>query len=112
MTVYEAIYKIVKRIPHGNVTSYGRIARIVKCNPRQVGYAMAAIPNGLDIPWHRVVNSRGEISLRKEGYADHFQRQKLTEEGVVFDQRGRINFDRFGWIEVELPFLPEDWLDD
>ncbi|NKB76073.1 MAG: cysteine methyltransferase [Gammaproteobacteria bacterium] len=112
MAIYEEIYKIVRRIPAGNVTSYGRIARMVKCNPRQVGYAMAAIPDGMDVPWHRVVNSKGEISLRKDGYGDHFQRQKLAEEGVIFNEKGRVNFDLFGWIEAELPFLPDDWFDD
>ena len=111
MTVYEQIYDIVKRIPAGSVTSYGRIARMVKCNPRQVGYAMAAIPDGMDVPWHRVINSRGEISPRKEGGSDHYQREKLLEEGVVFDSRGRVSFDQYGWIESEFDFLPEDWFD-
>ena len=67
MSLYDDIYQVVKQIPPGKVSSYGRIARIVGCNARQVGYAMAATPSGRDIPWHRVINSKGEISLRKDG---------------------------------------------
>jgi len=100
---------VVKRVPEGSVTSYGRIARMVKCSARQVGYAMAATPPDQGIPWHRVINSKGEISARKQGSGDDRQKQKLLGEGIVFNQKGRIDFDRFGWIEAEFPFLPEDW---
>ena len=68
---------------------------------------MAATPSGEGIPWHRVVNSRGEISIRKEGEADHFQKQLLIEEGVVFDRHDRIDLDRYGWIEADLPYIPD-----
>ena len=105
VTLYERIYDIVRQIPAGEVTSYGKIAKIVGTGPRQVGYAMAAAPSGEGIPWHRVVNSRGEISARKEGDSDHRQRELLVAEGVLFDQRGRIDLERFGWAEAELPFL-------
>ena len=107
MSIYDEIYDIVKRIPPGRVASYGRIAKMVRCNPRQVGYAMAAIPDGLDVPWHRVINSKGEISTRKDGDGDHYQYQKLLEEGVVFNANGRIDFDRFGWKEDDFSFLPD-----
>ena len=110
MSVYDEIYDIVQRIPKGSVSSYGRIARMVNCNPRQVGYALAAIPDHLDIPWHRVINSKGEISIRKEGVSDHFQHQKLIDEGVIFNDKGRIDFDRFGWVENE-PYLSESWFE-
>ena len=107
MSLYERIYEVVRRIPPGNVTSYGKIAKMVSCGARQVGYAMAATPSGQDIPWLRVVNSRGEISIRKEGEADHFQKQLLIEEGVVFDSNDRIDLDRYGWIEADLPYIPD-----
>ena len=93
-----AIYEIVKRIPHGRVASYGRIARMAGCSARQVGYAMAAAPPDQNIPWQRVINRKGEISARK--YSDggeNRQRQKLQNEGVVFDRDGRVDFARFGW---------------
>ncbi len=75
MNLYLDIYEVVKCIPPGKVSSYGRIAKVVNCGARQVGYAMAATPSGEEIPWHRVVNSQGEISARKEGNSDHRQRQ-------------------------------------
>lgn len=109
MSLYEDIYDVVRRIPAGTVTSYGRIAKIVNCGARQVGYAMAATPAGQDIPWHRVVNSKGEISARKEGNSDGTQKRLLIAEGVIFDSHGRISFDQHGWIEAELPFWPEEF---
>ena len=115
MGLHQNIYEVVKRIPRGAVASYGRIARMVNCTAREVGYAMAATPSGQGIPWHRVINSKGEISARKGGGDDdgkQRQREKLLEEGVVFDTLGRVNFERFGWRESDpdqpaLPFPPE-----
>lgn len=101
MSSHEEIYAVVNRIPRGRVASYGRIARMVGCGAREVGYAMAATPSGWGIPWWRVINSRGEISARKGGRGDARQRRKLLDEGVVFDARGRVDFSRFGWREAE-----------
>lgn len=103
--LYARIYQIVRQIPPGSVTSYGNIAGIVQCNARQVGYAMAATPEGSGIPWHRVVNAQGEISARTQGDGDREQRQLLISEGIVFDTRQRIDLDRYGWIEADMPFL-------
>ncbi len=105
MSRYRDIYEVVKRIPRGAVASYGRIARMVNCSAREVGYAMAATPPDQGIPWHRVINSKGEISARKGGGGggDERQKQRLLSEGVVFDQNGRVNFERFGWTESEPP---------
>ena len=103
MSLYQRIYRLVRLIPAGNVSSYGRIAAVVGTGPRQVGYAMAAVTPDLEVPWHRVVNSRGELSLRKDGKADERQRQKLIEEGVLFDDKGRIDLDVYSWIEAEIP---------
>ena len=80
---------------------------MVGCGARQVGYAMAAAPAGQGIPWHRVVNSRGEISLRKDGQADQRQQQRLLEEGIVFDRNGRIDLECCGWLEADLPHAGE-----
>ncbi len=93
---------MVRQIPSGQVASYGGIARMVSTGPRQVGYAMAALTTQDAVPWHRVINSRGEISRRKDGRSDTLQRQLLQEEGVVFDHRGRVDLDRFGWIAPDL----------
>ena len=106
--LYKRIYRVVQMIPRGQVASYGRIARMVRTGPRQVGYAMAALSDDHDVPWHRVINSRGEISARKEGGADNRQRDLLVAEGVVFDERGRVDFDRFGWIDMDMPWSAEE----
>ncbi|HET7308235.1 MAG TPA: MGMT family protein [Gammaproteobacteria bacterium] len=97
--IYECIYAAVREIPPGRVATYGGIARHVGAStPRQVGYAMAALHDGRDVPWHRVINSRGEVSTRKSGYGASEQRRLLEEEGVYFDRRGRVDLTKFGWL--------------
>ena len=97
-TVYEAVYAIVRQIPEGRVTSYGRIAAMVeRCTARMVGYAMAALSPGSEVPWQRVINAQGKISPRSGGPGAIIQRQILEEEGVEFSQAGIVDFDRFGW---------------
>ena len=99
MDSYGAIYAMVEAIPEGCVATYGQIARLVgrPRHARQVGYALAATPAGVDIPWHRVVNARGQISARRKPGYDEYQRLLLEEEGIVFDAEGRISLARFQW---------------
>ncbi len=101
MTSYALIYEIVGKIPEGTVTTYGRIARQVNCGARQVGYALAALPADQKIPWHRVINSNGMISRRKEGDRDSLQEQLLQAEGITFKRSGKIDLNQFGWHELE-----------
>ena len=97
-TRYEQIYDVVRQIPWGKVATYGQVARMVgKCTPRMVGYAMHAVPWGSDVPWQRVINYRGEISRRAHGDGAYRQRKLLQTEGVRFDRRGRVNFQKFKW---------------
>ena len=96
--LYDRIYAAVRRIPKGRVSTYGRIARLVRApGPRVVGYAMAALPAGSRVPWQRVVNHKGEISLRKGGDGELRQRRLLEAEGVHFTLRGRIDLKTYGW---------------
>ncbi|HVA54843.1 MAG TPA: MGMT family protein [Gammaproteobacteria bacterium] len=96
--LYARIYASVLRIPRGRVSTYGYIARVVgECSARQVGYALAALPEGSRVPWHRVINYKGEISGRKHGSGSNDQRQRLRAEGIAFDFKGRINLQRYGW---------------
>lgn len=96
VNIHEAIRALVRTIPAGRVTSYGAVARrIGGCNPRVVGYAMAGLPHGTDIPWHRVLNASGRISI--PGDTGARQRALLEAEGVEFDARGRVDFERYGW---------------
>jgi methylated-DNA-protein-cysteine methyltransferase-like protein len=97
-SVYEQIYEVVRRIPPGKVATYGQIAKIVgRCTPRMVGYAMAALPYGKEVPWQRVINHKGEISPRSRGDGAMRQRRLLQGEGIQFDQKGRLNLKRVRW---------------
>ncbi|WP_298436281.1 MGMT family protein [Geobacter sp.] len=95
--LYDRIYALVRRVPPGRATTYGRIARQVGCTARTVGFAMAALPAGHDVPWQRVINARGEVSPRSDGDGDLIQRLLLEAEGVRFDARGRVDLRRYGW---------------
>jgi len=100
------VWEIVRRIPKGKVTTYGRIAALMPppggMNPkdylafgaRWVGGAMAACPE--DVPWQRVINAQGKISLR-QGEASSRQRELLEEEGIVFEENGSVNLSRYVW---------------
>jgi methylated-DNA-protein-cysteine methyltransferase-like protein len=97
--LYERIYAVTRQVPAGQVSTYGQIAAIVGggCTARQVGYAMAALrADDRSVPWQRVINSQGQISLRP-GQGGAMQRQLLEAEGVAFDAEGRTDFNRFGW---------------
>jgi len=95
---HERIYRVVRQIPRGKVATYGQIARIVdRCTARMVGYAMAALRGRTDVPWQRVINSRGEISIRSRGDGALRQRKLLEKEGIQFDQRGRVNLRKVRW---------------
>ena len=94
---HQAIYEVVKTIPAGVVATYGQVAAIVGCGPRLVGYALASLPAGMDVPWQRVINSQGKISIRSDGGADRRQRQALIREGIVFSLKGTVDLKRFGW---------------
>lgn len=97
--LYERIYAVVRQIPPGKVATYGQIGTIVGCGPRQVGYAMAALRSGdyPDVPWQRVINREGKISIL-DPIGKYTQRLILEEEGVVFNQNDRINFKEYGWV--------------
>jgi len=98
LSPYERIYQVVRQIPRGRVATYGQIAKIVdRCAARMVGYAMAALSPGLDVPWHRVINHKGEISARARGDGALRQRRILQAEGIRFDQKGRVKLARFRW---------------
>ena len=86
------IYRIVRRIPLGNVLSYGDVARLARTGPRQVAAAMKACPAGL--PWHRVVGAGGKILTRGEtGWS---QRERLAAEGVRFRGDG-FSYHLYKW---------------
>ncbi len=97
---FKRVHRIVAMIPSGSVMTYGQIAGMIG-NPRAsraVGYALRAVPEGLELPWHRVVNSKGEISSRRtmQGDDDRFlQRVLLESEGIVFKDSGKIDLKKY-----------------
>jgi methylated-DNA-protein-cysteine methyltransferase-like protein len=106
--VYTRIYRCIECIPKGKVATYGQIAKLIDASgARQVGYALSSTPPGMDIPWHRVINAKGEVSPRSDGQEDCGQHSRLRAEGVIPDKHGRINLSAYRW-QVSY----EDFLDD
>jgi methylated-DNA-protein-cysteine methyltransferase-like protein len=101
--LYEQIYAAVKKIPHGQVATYGQIAKMAGLSgqARLVGYALHFLPEGVDVPWHRVINARGEISRLPDPDGHIVQRQMLEAEGIPFSPAGRIDLQRY-------QFIPKD----
>jgi len=96
---YAEIHDVVRCIPKGRVSTYGQVAELMGMpgQARRVGYALSALPANTAVPWHRVVNAKGEISLRSTSGADNRQMKLLRREGIVFDKNKRISLARFQW---------------
>ena len=101
---FEQVYQVVRRIPAGKVATYGQVARILgkPRGARTVGWALHSIPEDSDVPWQRVINARGIITLDARGPGGAIQRALLEAEGIVFDEEGRIDLDACGWDGLDL----------
>ena len=101
MSYYPRIYDVVRQIPEGRVATYGQIAQLAGLpgHARQVGYALFALsgPESEEVPWQRVINAKGEVSARSEPGREGLQRAILESEGVVFNDRGRVDLKRYRW---------------
>ncbi|MBN1430594.1 MAG: MGMT family protein [Anaerolineae bacterium] len=116
------VWKIVQQIPEGRVSSYGQIASMIpppegvaadqykRLGARWVGSAMQVAPSGQGIPWQRVINSQGKISLPKGSAGADEQRAILEIEGIDFDAEGRVNFEQVGWEGPSAEWLCEQRL--
>ena len=96
-SLYQRIYVLVKQIPPGYVCSYGQLGQKAGCTARTVGFALSALPAENDVPWQRIVNSKGMISSRSDGGSNILQRDLLEFEGVCFDEANRIDLNTHGW---------------
>ena len=108
----EKIRATVRRVPPGSVATYGQIAAEAGAprRARLVGQVLRRLPSGSEVPWHRIINARGELSLPAGSDAWRRQRTRLEGEGIVF-RAGRIDLDRYGWrpsLDALLWGLPED----
>lgn len=96
---YLRIYEVIRRVPEGRVATYGQVASVAGLpgHARQVGYALHASRPEDGLPWHRIVNAKGEISPRSEPGYEGLQRAMLEAEGVELGATGRIDLKRFRW---------------
>lgn len=105
---YERIYAVVRRVPRGRVATYGQIAALAGMpgHARQVGYALHATPEGAGLPWHRIINASGAISLPPHDGGDA-QRALLRRERVVVTAAGRIDLAKYQWKPRVAPRLED-----
>ncbi len=96
---HRKIFRTVRSIPGGKVATYGEVAELsgLYGQARLVGYALHSLPSDSDVPWHRVINAQGKISLSDIDGMYELQKKLLRKEGVVFI-RDRIDLSRFGWV--------------
>ena len=107
-SIYEKIYELVRQVPQGKVATYGQIAKIVGfCTPRMVGYAMAALPRWMDVPWQRVVNHKKEKLALGPGETEPSASVGSCEQMEIrFDRNGRINLKKVRWPGPKEPDFP------
>src|SRR5215468_7732885 len=100
----ELVYQLVIRIPSGRVMSYGLVARVLGAgyDARAIGNVMYATPqDGRNIPWHRVINAQGGCSTAGFTVPPDLQQRLLDAEGVVFNEKGRCQIEKYLWAPPE-----------
>jgi methylated-DNA-protein-cysteine methyltransferase-like protein len=97
ITTHQRIIAVVRRVPYGRVATYGMVAELAGFprQPRLAGYALRHADDS--VPWHRIVNARGEISPRAQSDSVRLQRKLLEMEGIAFNEAGRIDLKRYRW---------------
>lgn len=97
-----AVLGLVARIPPGRVSTYGRLAELAGWprHSRHVGHLLGHLPDGVSVPWQRVVGAGGRIARPGTPGAD-YQRLLLEHEGVVLSASGRVDLKRYGWPAAE-----------
>jgi len=97
----QRVWQAVMAIPAGRVATYGQVAALAGLSgpsaARQVGYALAALTDGTEVPWHRVVNAAGKVSARADPDRPDYQRTLLEAEGIEFGLGATIDLARFRW---------------
>jgi len=127
---YPLVWHVVRQVPAGHVSTYGQIASMLppsdgieptdfrKLCPKWVGEALNAVSfDDIDgqtvtpgVPWWRIINSKGGISMPRGSNAAHEQRQRLAAEDVQFDARGLVSLDKFGWDGPPSAFIESNGL--
>ncbi len=98
--LYRRIWRVVEQIPFGRVATYGQVADFsgIPGHARLVGYALHNLPRGTSVPWHRVINARGQISLGDLDGMYEEQKRLLKMEGVRF-VKDVVDFRKYGWLQ-------------
>ena len=106
---YERVYELVRHVPYGKVVTYGQVAALLGAPhaARAVGYALRALSEGSDVPWHRVINREGQISSRHPASGPILQRILLQAEDVDFDAQDRVDLSYYRWDPDTLPTGPD-----
>ena len=99
---YTTLFRsVVRHIPYGQVATYGQVAELAGLigKPRVVGYALYRVTDGDEIPWHRVVNAKGEVShsVHRNGN-DYLQQSLLADEGIEFNAKGKLDLTKYRWV--------------
>jgi len=105
MSTYDVIYSVVRRIPYGRVATYGQVAELAGLygKARLVGYALYRVVADSDVPWHRVINAKGQVSESPwRNGSDDLQRVLLEAEGIQFRANGTLNLQEYLWRPEEL----------
>jgi methylated-DNA-protein-cysteine methyltransferase-like protein len=94
-----AVLAVVARIPEGRLASYGQVAALAGFpqRPRQVGMVLSGLPEGTDLPWHRVVNTRGYVPSRGRWWGAFEQIGRLRDEGIEVDDLGNLDLEAHRW---------------
>jgi methylated-DNA-protein-cysteine methyltransferase-like protein len=94
----EIVYKIVSDIPKGYVASYGQVAALAGAPraAREVGWCLNKY-HGMDLPWWRVVNSKGKITIKGSEYDANFQKKLLIADGVEVDEEFNLDINKYRW---------------
>jgi len=96
---HQRVWDVVRAVPEGSVTTYGDVATHLGSPrvARHVGWALSALPDDTDVPWHRVINALGRISYRGDTVRAEVQQRRLAIEGVPFDETGRCDLKGYRW---------------
>jgi len=98
-SLFQQFYRTVRQIPRGKVATYGQIARLSghpRC-ARQVGFALSLLPQGSDVPAHRVINRKGEMAPEHVFGSCDYQRFLLEQEGICFSADGTVDLATCQW---------------
>lgn len=100
----EAVLQAVAQVPKGKVATYGQIACMTGYprRPRQVGMVLKGLPEGTEVPWHRIVNARGYVPSRGRWWGAMLQIERLREEGIGVDDLGNLDLERHRWLTFSI----------